>query len=324
MTATQHQPPIIAQPEDLHRDLLAEAYYANTMHLAERIQQEQQGYAEHVQSVYATMLELCTSDAQRALLAEEMERYRTGYLAKYSAVLRAMSRTASPMVVGPAKFPHERNQKRLATEHKRRGEHRGWSTRAQRAIRQKILALRTPEELHEEAWQELRRDIAGNLNVIAEIDTTPGHWGDRSAFVNSIARRTRTRAQNGEVELVERALALVEEYNQTHGKPAMTNRHAFWTFAEVARQARAAQAAPRAAAPAATGSEVIAEGNGVRVEKNYDEQRVQIFFDTKPGGEMIARLKGSGWRWSRLHGCWQRQLTANAAYSARHILGITG
>lgn len=45
--------------------------------------------------------------------------------------------------------------------------------------------------------------------------------------------------------------------------------------------------------------------NGVRVVENSDENRFQIFFDSKPNEEVRNKLKRAGYRWSPTNGCWQ-------------------
>lgn len=62
------------------------------------------------------------------------------------------------------------------------------------------------------------------------------------------------------------------------------------------------------------------EINGVRVVKNTDENRLQLFFDGKPNAEMITKLKGAAFRWSPRNKAWQRVLTDNAVAAANRIL----
>lgn len=50
---------------------------------------------------------------------EECEQWAEGYVRKWLAYQHAGSRTANPMVTGPANFPADRNRKRMETEHKR-------------------------------------------------------------------------------------------------------------------------------------------------------------------------------------------------------------
>lgn len=133
----------VAQPDDLDYDLAYRAH-ANTSHVPEqRARTEQQSYADDVNRFAAAMQALCTSERQQQVLADELSRYKATYLAKYGAVLAARSRTASPMITGPAKFPTRRNQQRIATEDRRRKEFDAWRHRAQAAVRKTILAART-------------------------------------------------------------------------------------------------------------------------------------------------------------------------------------
>lgn len=58
---------------------------------------------------------------------------------------------------------------------------------------------------------------------------------------------------------------------------------------------------------------------GGRAEINQDENRLQLFFDEKPGDEQRQALKHGGFRWSPSQGAWQRQLNRNAIYAADRI-----
>ena len=61
---------------------------------------------------------------------------------------------------------------------------------------------------------------------------------------------------------------------------------------------------------------------GGRIIQNAEENRLQILFDEIPGEDVRAALKSHGFRWSPKNKAWQRQLTQNAEYDARRILGI--
>ncbi len=59
--------------------------------------------------------------------------------------------------------------------------------------------------------------------------------------------------------------------------------------------------------------------DGGRAEINEAENRLQLFFDDKPGDADRAALKGNGFKWAPSQGAWQRQLTRNTIYSAGRI-----
>ena len=61
--------------------------------------------------------------------------------------------------------------------------------------------------------------------------------------------------------------------------------------------------------------------NGVKIVENVDENRCQMFFDGKPSDEIRAALKSNGFRWSPHNGCWQRQRSNGATYTAQMIAG---
>ncbi len=61
------------------------------------------------------------------------------------------------------------------------------------------------------------------------------------------------------------------------------------------------------------------EFEGGRVEADTGDNRLRVFFDEKPDEGTRAALKGNGFRWSSNAGAWQRQLTDNALYAAKHL-----
>ena len=65
------------------------------------------------------------------------------------------------------------------------------------------------------------------------------------------------------------------------------------------------------------------EFDGGKIFLNIEENRLQILFDEIPGEETRSALKSHGFKWSRKNEAWQRQLTRNAVYDAKKILGIT-
>lgn len=62
------------------------------------------------------------------------------------------------------------------------------------------------------------------------------------------------------------------------------------------------------------------KANGVSVEENAEQMRVQLRFDGKPDEETRTMLKSWGFRWSPSQGAWQRQLTGNGKYAAKQVM----
>ena len=65
------------------------------------------------------------------------------------------------------------------------------------------------------------------------------------------------------------------------------------------------------------------EFDGGKIFLNMEANRLQILFDEIPDEETRSALKSHGFKWSRKNEAWQRQLTRNAVYDAKRILGIT-
>ena len=58
---------------------------------------------------------------------------------------------------------------------------------------------------------------------------------------------------------------------------------------------------------------------GGEVKMNRQANRLQVFFDEKPDRDICSAMRHGGFKWAPSVGAWQRQLTGNAIYAAKHM-----
>ena len=246
----------------------------------------------------------------------ERETYITAYRQKLSAQLSALSRCANPMVTGRGGFDYHRQENTNRSYRNRYEEFRNWRQKVLEAVRRKKEAARPEEEKLEKAWQTLKRDIRSSADTIHGIDTGQCRGYSRALFVSSILNKVSTYAGKGEVEIVEKAVDLIREYNARSGKPVITARNRFFQLPEVARQNRLKLKEIREKEK----REVAFEGG--TLVWNYEADRLQILFENIPNDGMRKELKASGFKWSPKQQAWQRQLTQNAVLAAQRVLHL--
>ena len=59
--------------------------------------------------------------------------------------------------------------------------------------------------------------------------------------------------------------------------------------------------------------------DGGEVKMDREINRLQVFFDEKPDRETCSAMRHNGFKWAPSVGAWQRQLTDNAIYAAKHL-----
>ena len=64
--------------------------------------------------------------------------------------------------------------------------------------------------------------------------------------------------------------------------------------------------------------------NGVEVIECQESDRVKLFFDGKPSHDVIQKLKSKAFKWAPSVGAWQRQLTQNASIAAKNLVNSLG
>lgn len=68
-------------------------------------------------------------------------------------------------------------------------------------------------------------------------------------------------------------------------------------------------------------TETEMEDLGFTVKENVEAMRIQLFFEGKPDPEVRDLLKQRAFKWSPKNGCWQRQLTNDARYAVKQVIG---
>lgn len=242
---------------------------------------------------------------------EDQERYKKKYIELFLSWLSAKSDCASSMITGGSGFNVRRNEKANNREHARYNDFQNWREKALKAIERNKRNSRSEDEVKDELFADYKRSFESSAQTIIEIDKGINRYSSRALFVANMVGRIETLFKNGHFDLVERALELIEEYNDKLEKPLITKRHKIWKLRELAEDKKAEE--PK--------ENKTYQMDGFEIVINHTENRLQIVHESKPGKEVIAYLKKNGFRWSPKNTAWQRILTGNAMFSVRQMYG---
>lgn len=233
------------------------------------------------------------------------------YAQKYVGHLKVWaarkSRCLSAMIIGPAKFPTERNRKAMNSEENAWQEFRAWRERYIKAVFRE--RTKTPEEEIDDALLKLEKERNAHTLMIE---------------VNKIMRKKATD--------YEKRKMMVDELEVTpaFAEKVLTSTHfcgerGFMPFELSNSNARIKSIEEkvltmRARIARRDAFEPIAFPGGTITIEN---DRVIIKHDEKPPREVIEALKGHGFHWSSKYVSWCRKHTANAIRDAKAICRVT-
>lgn len=241
------------------------------------------------------------------LPVELHEHFEKRYLELYTNWLSAYSRCISSFITGPARFPVRRAEKLNGWERSAREKLDKWAERfVQRANKQVRLT----------GWEEIARlqDKVERLTALQEL----------MKAANAIIRKKSLAEVEKVDELValgmseKQATLLLEEPKYTFERKGFQPYQLTNNLAKIKdTQARLERLTTMANTPDRT-----IELEGVTVELCNSEERIRLHFDGKPSPDMITKLKQAAFKWSPRNMAWQRQLTSNALYATKRLLGV--
>ena len=238
---------------------------------------------------------------------EFREEYEKRYIEKYCDWLRALGRTYSVMITGPANFNTRRHEKMNNYERSALERLSSWREAViKRLNRQHRLV----------GWEEVER-LQNKLEILTEAQ-------ELMKAVNKIVRNTKL----SEVEQYEELEALgleQKQINEVMSEPMYSfQKKGFQQFQLSNNLARikATEEAIKRHTMMAQSEDKEMPFEGGMIEISNTDERIRIHFDSIPDADMRDKLKKSAFKWSPKNQAWQRQLTPNAKYAVEKILGI--
>lgn len=236
--------------------------------------------------------------------SETIESYKSRYKSLFSSWLSAKSRTFSVMITGAGNFPVRRHEKANRSEHRHYELWQEWRKRAKKAIVRKAQ----PEKTYSSELDRYRAELVGmqkNHELMKEgnkrIKAAKKSGEDLTEYLTTTFKVEphmiewamrfgfRLTSNNANMKRVEQRIKELEQKESLKNENQITT----YTF------------------------------DGGKLIVNYEVDRLQIMFDTRPTREELDAWKDKGLRsynWSPSAQAWQRKITANAMYEVKRML----
>ena len=261
---------------------------------------------------------ILTSDLE--LIKDATDEVKELYVSRFTkylgAYISARSRIISPMISGGSNFPVRQQQKYHRWEDSTYNKFKEFRDKAINGIQKQIERDKPQEQKEREAWQSIRKTILDKIATIVSIDRGINTYTSRPLIVSNLTGFIKRLANNGQTEHVKKAIALIQEVNQTAVKPIITSNNAIFSLVEVA------EAKEETKTDLSKLENKTFDFEAGQVILNYAIDRIQIKHETKPAPEVITALKKSAFKWSPSQGVWQRQLTMNAVRASNQLTGL--
>jgi len=314
-------------------DLAYRAHTGTSFSPEKRAVSAQNGFVQDMNQCYAELSKAAKTTEKKQTLDALWPEFLRRRHKEYMLWLGRMSNVLSPMITGPSNFPVNRNRKSNESEHRA-------SVSYTEGIDKGMAYIR--KHMHPEL-ADIRIGDEGSLMKLRKKLETLERNQELMKEINAIIRKTVQSASDDGVvykkgwtealvvdammgagakeKLAIESLKYARGYGIGIPRFSLTNNNA--NIRRVREQIEMQERHEAAAALAqAAERKTEFEFEGGRVELNFEENRIQVFHDSKPNREAIEALKKTGWRWSPRFGAWQRQLTNNAIGTARQMFGV--
>jgi len=235
---------------------------------------------------------------------ETIDSYKKRYESLFTSWLSAKSRTFSAMITGSAKFPTRRHEKANRSEENHYTVFQEWRQRAKRAIIRKAQPVKT----YTSELERYRAELAGmqrNHELMKEGN-----------------KRIKAANKSGE--------NITQYLTDTFNIPAHMIEHTMrWGFgltnnnANMKRVEDMIKTLEQKEAMKDTNPITRYSFDGGEFVVNYEVDRIQIFFDTRPTRDELTAWKAKGlnsYNWSPTTNAWQRKITPNAFWCLERML----
>ena len=289
---------------------LANRAFNGTSHSPERRGQSfREGFRQELTDIWQ-QFEKRYNEADEDRQAAFIDTFNT-MAAKYGDMSRAYlsshGNVMSAMIVGPARFPTDRNRKKMdAADNK--------MTEALEYIR------KMPGRLNKVLTGPKDNSVNSALDDLRNRLAKREKEQEQYKAINAALRKKDPDAALRELGVSEKT---IEELKKPDfgGRTGIPSYRLANNNAEIRRlKDRVAEMEKRAEQATPTEDEDTEVAQGLRVVKNAEAGRLQLFFDEKPSADVREQLKAHGFKWAPSQSAWQRQLTANADAATKQVV----
>lgn len=303
-------------------DIRSQGAYSGTSYSPERREASQKtDYLAHMAEVAERFSQWETPDNAEAM-AEDLEAYRSGYAARLNGYLSSHSRIVSQFVTGAggwtAAMVRSNNKKIDSADNKLR-DLIEWSDKRREKLRNRY----DPRSISRQA---IRSGDADALERLAEKIERLEAYQETMKAVNKIIRSKETDDEKVEAMIcldgISEAKARKLLQRGVMGNTGFASFELTNNGANIRRLKERYITIERKQAQDEANGERRFDFDGGYVLDNPDADRYQVFHDSKPASDVIAKLKSYGMRWTPSAGCWQAYRSWSGSRAIEAVTGV--
>lgn len=254
---------------------------------------------------------------EKQVSSESIDWYKSKYINFISALINSRSRILSPMITGPARFPSERNRKRIQQEMNQYDRFVDWRERALRILPKRAEPRKTHSTELERYQNELSQ-LQQLQDLMKKVNAAYSKWLRKKESVTAEQFQQLHKLSDREFKLIVTHEPAYNTKTKVFPSFQLTNNNANIKRIKLRIQEVSVKQ-KKAERPAEQNRH---EFPGGHVQVDYEFDRIKIFHDQRPDPSVISDLKSNGFHWSRNLGCWMRKITSAAIYRCNLVLNI--
>jgi antirestriction protein ArdC len=297
--------------KDIPYEVAYRAHTGTSFSPEKRAESEQKSYLQFMNDVWDEQLKIAEKKGFLDIFEERFLRFKEGYLSKTLAFLRSKHGVFSSMIAGPSNFPVARMNKKNAIVNSRLNELIEYGDKYQQLFKkelQPVIIKTGTEQALSQLEVKLKKEEEAH---------------EKTLMFNKIMRKKIT-PENKKTELLKAGFS--EDFISRAEKSGFTTLGSYVSTnasARIRNLKAQIELENKLKAKKETGNKEVVFDGGTAVW-NYDLNRFQLLFESKPDEATRTALKGGGlaFKWSPKESAWQRQLNTFGQYNFNLLVKV--
>lgn len=300
---------------DIPYETAYRAYTGISFSPEKRAKMEQKSYFDFMKEVYDENLIIATNNDKLELFKSNFESFQKGYLKRSLDHLRSKHGIFSSMIAGPAKFPVARMEKLNRIANDKLNELIDFGNKAQKRLLQNI----TPD-----VDKPIKTGTTGTLKILLEKLGEAEKIHKRNLDGNKLLKKIRSNPKATLQDFIDGFVGIGFDAETAKKEANYMLKYPYAGFFTTNSNAKLKRIKEQIVLEEKLNTIKEKTGNieykfnGGTVLLNYEDNKIQIFYNEKPNDVERTKLKkaGNAFKWSPFNKAWQRQLNT---YPLRYI-----